>query len=357
MKLYIELFFTALASLGFALFIVPAVSKIAIKADLVDKPNHRKVHTTPTPLSGGISIAITTLLSLIAGMSFLTVFREHFQLIIGGFVLLIIGIIDDKIEVKAIYKLLIELFIAYTIAANGIRITSLHGIMGIELIPVYWQYILTIFVITGVINSFNLMDGIDGLAGGLSLASIAILIPMAVMAGMNNLAFLLVGMSGAIIGFLKFNFSKKVFMGDAGSLFIGFILVVSGISILNTIEAMNTFSTNIFFLLIAGLFLVPVLDSLRVYRERIKKGGSPFKADRRHIHHLFLLMELTHKKATLLIIAVSVLLLAVLTGLGYLFPVTAAIFATVALFITIAKVLNLNKNLNFWKQKIKSMEN
>lgn len=357
MKTYIDLIVLFLISGVVSMFLIPLFAILAKKTSLVDKPNYRKVHVNAVPLIGGISIAVSVLFALILNLSFLSVLKEHLFMLISAYVLLIMGVIDDRFDLKATYKLAVQLLLAYLVTSNGIRITSFYGVLGIYELPVIIQYALTIIVITGVINAYNLMDGIDGLAGTLSFIGILSFSALAFLSNQTYLVMLLVSIAGAILGFLKKNLSKdKVFMGDAGSLFLGFILAVSGIKIMNVTSVVEPSYSMIVFLIVIGVFSIPVLDSVRVYRERMSLGYSPFKADRRHLHHLFLFFDISHKKATLYISIFAVVMLLSVVLLGLVFPITIAIAMTFLLFLFVAKLLNINKEMHVWKDKIKAME-
>lgn len=172
-----------------------------MKVNLVDKPNYRKVHTTPVPLVGGISIAFSVALVILLSGNRLPFLMEYLPIITSGFVLLIVGVIDDKNDVNAKYKLAIQLLLSLIITFSGIRISSLYGLFGIYEIVVWAQYILTIIVITGVVNAFNLMDGVDGLVGGLSVLGFTMFLLASVYFNDYYLGKISVIFIGAIVGF------------------------------------------------------------------------------------------------------------------------------------------------------------
>jgi UDP-GlcNAc:undecaprenyl-phosphate/decaprenyl-phosphate GlcNAc-1-phosphate transferase len=357
MKLFNDLFFPAILAGVFTLMLVPMLRKIALRIQLVDKPNHRKVHTSPVPLIGGIAIAVASGLTLLVSYTFLQASPRILMMLAAASVMLVMGVMDDKLDIPAVYKLVIQFGCAYFMAAAGIRITSLYGLFGIHEIPVWTQYLLTNLVITGVVNAFNLMDGIDGLAGSLALTGFSVLAILAYVQNMPELTVLYAVFIGSIAAFLRFNLSRtKIFMGDGGSLFLGFILVVSALNLLLPISETSGIVTTPIVFIIMGVFLVPVLDSLRVYRARIKNGDSPFKADRSHIHHLFLLLGFGHKKTAFAIVVCSVLL--ILSGfvLSVFLPLTVALFITIILFILLSNVLVLNKKVFYWRDQIRALE-
>jgi UDP-GlcNAc:undecaprenyl-phosphate GlcNAc-1-phosphate transferase len=345
-----------LTSLLLVLLLTPFFRKLAIKINFVDKPNYRKAHFTPIPLVGGFSIFICSSIVLAFSIHGNDEFRQIIPIIIGAFVLLVMGLIDDKINLKAIFKLIIQLLVAYYIYLCGIKIDTLFGILWIDELPEFVKLLLTVIVITGTVNAFNLSDGIDGLAGGLAIIGFTAFSIIAILLNHHVLAILYLTIIGALIGFLKYNLSKKnkIFMGDAGSLFLGFILVVSGIMLLQ--YAVSTPNISKTFSVVVGVLILPVIDSIRVYRKRIVKGYSPFRADKTHLHHLLLNLKLDHKKATLIIVITVVTLVLISIFSGSYFSNTAGILIILFLFATVTKLLSINDDINDWLKKMKDLE-
>jgi len=358
MKIVIDLLICGITSFVFIHVMMPFLRKTARKIQLVDKPNFRKVHTIPVPLIGGIAIALATSFSLLTSYRFVNGSPEPFIMLGASIVLLITGVLDDKMDIRAIYKFIIQLGCAYFIAASGIRITTMYGIFGINTLPVLLQYFLTMIVIAGVVNAFNLMDGIDGLAGSLATIGFIVLAVLSYIMGDNQLTVMYTAFVGSLIGFLRFNLGKnKIFMGDGGSLFLGFILVVSGLKMLKPVYSLQHINPDSILMIIVGIFLLPVLDSLRVYRGRIKNGDSPFKADKNHIHHLFLLLGFNHKSTSLAISISTVCILVLTLVLSMFFRMTTVLLIVVLAFTVMMNILNTNKSLHIWMQKIRDMEN
>ncbi len=346
-----------LLSIILTIVLVPIFRKLAIAVELVDKPNQRKVHQTAIPLVGGVVIFISTLIvSLVFYSNWQDIAIEK-VLALGTFVLLVMGVIDDKLNIRASFKLLIQLLLAHYVFVNGVGITSFYGIFGIYELPLFLQYSLTLIVITGCINAFNLMDGIDGLAAGLAIVALSLFAYLAYCQGSSFLLILFLSIIGSLIGFLRFNLSKKrkIFMGDAGSLFLGFILVVSGIYMIQMAEKTATqlpFTLSV----VIGVLALPVIDSLRVYRGRIKNGYSPFKADRSHLHHLVLLLGIPHKYSSMLIVGVSVVLILVNVLFGSFFGVTFSLAVILFFFIGVTTILKINQEVKTWRENIRQLE-
>ena len=353
----LEFSLIGILALVLSIIFIPIIKSLAVKYNLVDKPNYRKVHATPVPLVGGIAIAITSFIVLVASGNKLTIIKEYLPILTSGIILLIVGVIDDKTDVPAKYKLIIQLILSYIVAFSGTRITSLYGLLGIYEISIWMQYVLTILVITGVVNAFNLMDGVDGLVGGLSLLGFTMFLVASVFYKDYFLGKLSAIFIGSIIGFLKFNLSKKkIFMGDAGSLFLGFILVTLGIQFMEREHISKDYNYAYGFLILVAFFSIPVLDSLRVYVGRMKQGNSPFKADKSHLHHLLLAAGLTHKRISLVVVLFCMILFFVGFGLISFFSTTIIIVAMMAIFWAIVKLLLMISSLNDWSKTIKAME-
>jgi UDP-N-acetylmuramyl pentapeptide phosphotransferase/UDP-N-acetylglucosamine-1-phosphate transferase len=186
-------------------------------------------------------------------------------------------------------------------AISGIRITSFEGLFGIYDLPLVAQYTFTLLTIAGITNAFNLIDGIDGLAGGLGFTSLTILGLFLTMNGDIVSALIAFSLAGSIVAFLYFNFNPaKIFLGDTGSLVLGFTIAVLCIRLMqvNTLTALPHAP-----LFILSLVFIPVFDTIRVFATRMWKGKSPFQADRTHIHHLLTNAGFSHLFATRLICA------------------------------------------------------
>jgi UDP-GlcNAc:undecaprenyl-phosphate GlcNAc-1-phosphate transferase len=207
-----------------------------------------------------------------------------------------------------------------------------------------------------VVNAFNLMDGIDGLAGGIGVVSLVILIYLCVVVDAKILMLLYVILLSALLGFLRFNLSKsrKIFMGDAGSLAIGFIIILSGLDLLKKAAPIQETST-----VLVGIFAVltlPVFDALRVFKQRIQSGKSPFSADKTHLHHMMLQLGFNHKSSAFLIVALSALLVFIGFVTSSFYSITIGIVFILTLFYSISRYLYLKSQLLGWRDRIRKME-
>jgi UDP-GlcNAc:undecaprenyl-phosphate GlcNAc-1-phosphate transferase len=345
-----------LTSLILTILIIPGLRVVAIQIGLTDKPNIRKVHATPIPLVGGIAVFAAATLSFSLSMTFGPTILIYKNLFIALVILLTMGVIDDRFDLRASFKLIVQLLLAHYTFTMGIKIESLYGLFGIYDIPTWGQYALTLVIITGVVNAYNLMDGIDGLAGGLGILGFTMLTLFAIINSHVQMTVFSLAFIGALVGFLKFNFSKsqKIFMGDAGSLMIGFVLVVASIHLLQ----ISTTKSNSAFVLIGiiSILLLPVIDAIRVFRARLKKGKSPFHADRTHLHHLVLSTGLKHRASTFSILFMVLTISSVGFFLYYYTNTNLAILGMMIALILMINLLQFNSQIQTWKEKIKMME-
>ena len=350
------MFLIPLLSLLIILLILPMIRALALKVNLTDIPNGRKVHRQPVPLVGGIAVFVAVSLALTFAMFHGFHLGEYVSIYLGATVLLIMGVADDKWDLGASLKLLIQLTLAHYIYLQGFYIDTLLGVFGIYAIPHWLEYALTIVVVAGVVNAFNLMDGIDGLAASIAIFTLAMLGAFAYMLNLFNIMLICMSIMGALVGFLYYNFSKtrKIFMGDAGSLVLGFVMVVLAIALLQKAE--QAARPDIMYGGVFAVMALPVLDALRVFKNRIRRGKSPFAADKTHLHHLFLVTGLKHKYITLLIAAllVFITLMGVLTS--SLTGVTFGIQIVLLVFSLTTRILKTKSDIQHWQVKIREME-
>jgi UDP-GlcNAc:undecaprenyl-phosphate/decaprenyl-phosphate GlcNAc-1-phosphate transferase len=339
-----------------ALLLIPSLRKLAVKIGLVDHPNQRKIHARPIPLVGGLGVFAASSLTLSLVLPLGTEILAFKNTYIAASLLLFMGVLDDRFDLSASLKLAIQLILAHFVYQQGIKIESLHGFCGMYTLEPVVQYVLTVVVIAGAVNAFNLMDGIDGLAAGLAIAGFVVFTLLAFFNSQYCLALVFLICIGALLAFLRFNLSQnqKIFMGDAGSLTLGFVLVVTGIWLLQT--AQGTDRADLTALGVVAVLLVPVLDALRVFRKRMKSGKSPFSPDKTHLHHLVLSLGLKHKSASLGIIGLIVSVIAIGLLCFQVKGLTMAITAMLVMFFIITSVLQFNNKINDWKNRIKRME-
>lgn len=293
---------------------IPSIISIAEKKNLVDEPGERRAHTRSTPSLGGIAIFAGIIFSIIMWTPFK--YFGDLQYILCAFIILfLIGVKDDIDPVLPYQKFGAEIISALILVfIANIRITSLYGIFGINELPYVASILLSIFTILVIINSFNLIDGVNGLSGSIAGIIASVFGLWFYQIDMVELSILAFAMVGAIVGFLKYNFSPaKIFMGDTGSLLLGLICAILAIQFIEMHKVIEdvTYATQAAPAVAVGILIVPLFDTLRVFTLRMMRGRSPFSPDRNHMHHLLLDSGLTHMQttATLVMFNLGVLLL------------------------------------------------
>jgi UDP-GlcNAc:undecaprenyl-phosphate/decaprenyl-phosphate GlcNAc-1-phosphate transferase len=282
-------------------FIIPSVIHVAKMKHLCDEPGERRSHSEVTPSLGGIAIFIGTVFSVILWTPF-SVFGELQYTLCAFIIIFMVGVKDDILPMSPYKKLLGELMAAGIVTIkSGVKITSLHGFIGISQIPDWFSIILSIFTIIVIINAFNLIDGINGLSGSITVVVTMLLGTWFFLVDKMSLAILAFSLTGATMAFLKYNFTPaKIFMGDTGALLLG---LVNSILIIKFIEINEHLIGKPYSFvagpaLAIGILILPLFDTARVFMIRILRGRSPFSPDRLHLHHLLIDFGFSHMKAT-----------------------------------------------------------
>jgi UDP-N-acetylmuramyl pentapeptide phosphotransferase/UDP-N-acetylglucosamine-1-phosphate transferase len=306
----IDIILLVATSFLICIYAIPSIITVAKLKNLYDKPEERKIHTIKIPRLGGVAIftafAISMLIfgdvSQIEGIRFIAA---------AGLILFISGLKDDVVILSPLKKLLAQLLASgFVTVMADIRINDLHGVFGINEIPLYISILLSMFMIIVITNSMNLIDGADGLAGSLGLIISLTFAYFFTTQNDANWAILAFALSGALLGFLFFNFNPaKIFMGDAGSLTLGFLLSVFAI---HFIESHSPGAGNYMRLksapgIAVAILIVPLYDTLRVFLLRAYKRTSPFKADKNHLHHWLMKIGLGHKQVSLILSSINLL--------------------------------------------------
>jgi UDP-GlcNAc:undecaprenyl-phosphate GlcNAc-1-phosphate transferase len=298
----------------------------------------RKVHGNPTPRLGGLAIAaafyapLLGMLAFQSGVGALFLAQEHLAigLILGGTAIVLLGLYDDLRGAGAQRKFAVQFAVAGLMYGLGFRIESLANPFGGPLHIGWFGLPLTLFWIVGIINAMNLIDGLDGLAGGVALVAVTATLIISVQQGNPLMTLFCAALGGSILGFLFYNFNPaSIFMGDTGSMFLGFILATT------SIQSNQKSSTAVAVLVPLTLLGVPILDTLLAISRRAMRGRPLFRADREHIHHRLLAIGLSHRQAVL-----------VLYGCCVIFGVTALVL-TVANSVLTTLTLILVAALSF----------
>lgn len=298
---YITVSMAFLVSFLSVFILLPRFIRIMIRKNILDKPNHRASHVQATPSSGGIVFLPGLLLSAFLVNSA----TEYFVVLLLIVVLSIVGFWDDCKDLRATFRLFIQFAVSAGCYFSDLKISSLHGLAGIYEMPFYFELPLNLLLVTAIINSFNLIDGINGLASGLALISSLAFGSIFLYHGDMLFACIAFSLVGSLLVFLKFNFHRaQVFMGDAGSLLIGLCMAVF---FMRVFQVENTFLSP----MAVAVIIIPFLDMVKVFFLRINKGVSPFKADKTHIHHYFLKHGDSHRVAAVVIFLFQILLVLV----------------------------------------------
>lgn len=310
MKTQLEISIIFLLAFLVCLILTPLLIYFSKKKGLLDVPNQRASHKTPTPTLGGLPI--------FAGLISVILFCVGIQnctsisiLILSLFVLISTGVLDDLLSLKASLRLLIQISLGLILTSQGLRFTSLYGFLGIHELPIIFQYLITVFFIVAITNAFNLIDGIDGLAGGLGFINMMVIGFLFVSQNQRIDYTICFGMAGALLAFLFFNFRKaSIFMGDTGSLILGFLTAYLCLRIVGSANTDNLLMTGSQRLTVVfGLVIVPTYDMVRVAVQRLLKRKSPFSADKTHIHHLLTRTGMNHTRAAISLYIVHALIL------------------------------------------------
>ncbi|MFA8449614.1 MAG: glycosyltransferase family 4 protein [Bacteroidales bacterium] len=290
---------------------IPTIVHIARAKNLFDEPNARASHQVRTPTFGGTAIFSGLIISAMIFMDLSRPETSYIQYVIAGsLIIFLIGLKDDILSISPLKKLIGQFIAAgILIDLGNIRFTNLHGFCGIYEINYFVSAILSLFVIIVIINSFNLIDGVDGLASGIGMVCTLTFGVWFFLIGHTQLAILALALTGGLLGFFWFNvFSKdnKIFMGDTGSLLLGYFISVLVIKFneLN-IGLSHELATNAAPAVSIGILIVPLFDTIRVFMIRILRGRSPFSPDKNHVHHRLLKLFNSHKKTSATIIGIN----------------------------------------------------
>lgn len=305
-------------------YYIPRVIHIVRHRHLEDTPGKHKIHKNNVPTLGGIGIFAGFLVGYLLGIDGYMPGLSYFTA--AAVMLFFVGIKDDLVNINYTKKLLGEVGSAIVIVLfTDLRFTSFHGFLGIEEISIWVSFPVTVFTIVLIINAVNLIDGIDGLAASIGIVASFTFGLFFFMSGDYGYTVMTAALLGALIAFIRFNLSEgrfKIFMGDTGSLVIGFTLAVFAVHFNEIVAAGNSvFALKSAPSVAIGILIVPLFDTLRVIILRLRYHQSPFQADHRHIHHTMLRAGLTHKGATLMITLFNIVMICVsflLDGIGIL---------------------------------------
>ena len=309
LPLWILIIVIFLFAFGITFYVIPKMINVANLRNIYAKPNERTSHYKDTPNIGGFAIFLAFILSsiLIAGSLFKT---EMFYIIAALTIIFFTGIKDDLIAISPSKKLIAQILAAFilTIFAD-IRIGNLFYILNFGYISYLVSIFLTIFIFIFIINGFNLIDGIDGLSSGAGILSSLVFGIFFLKIGNSVYSLICFSFLGTLTAFFIFNFfgtKNKTFLGDSGSMLIGIVISIMAIKFINSTEIISNYFIEQNVSIAIGVLILPIYDTLRVFTLRIFQGKSPFKADKQHLHHNLLNLELSHIHATLILLSTNI---------------------------------------------------
>ena len=325
-----------ISAMAITWYYIPKVITVVRQRALLDKPGNHKIHSHDVPTLGGIGIFAGFIFGYLLGVDKNVTGLSYFTA--ATIMLFFVGVKDDLIYLHPKKKLIGELGSALVIVLfTDLRLTNMHGFLGYTDISALGSYFVTIFVILLIINAVNLIDGIDGLAAAVGIIASGVFGTSFYLSGDYGYAAMAAALLGALVAFIRFNVSdgpNKIFMGDTGSLVIGFTLAVFAIRF-NYIEAEHGLFISLKSTpaISIAILIVPLFDTLRIILVRIRNHQRPYVADQRHIHHLMLRAGFSHKVATLYISLFNISLIALvflLDDLG-IFPLGVLMLALCSL--------------------------
>ncbi len=295
------------ASFVISFLVIPIVIRIAKRKNILDTPKQRSVHSESIPTLGGLAFLLSSIIVLLIWGEFQSDIPMR-NIIIALVLLGVIGISDDLLDLLPLKKLMGQIAVSTIVVASGVRITSFYGILGINTLPEVASIPFTIFTFLVIINAFNLIDGINGLASSIAIVSSCCFGVYFYQIDAFNLTLISFTLTGSLIAFLRYNLSPaKIFMGDTGSLILGFINAILAVYFIEfNYSEQSKLCLDSAPTLAISFLIYPLFDLLRSFSIRIKNGKSPFSADQNHIHHLLLKAKASHRKSTFIIVLFSI---------------------------------------------------
>ena len=344
MQTSLFLLFGFLFAVSLGMVIIPRILVISHKKRLYDVPDARKVHTMPVPRLGGLSFLPVILMSMflvigfrlyfwdvnVSGLSF-NMLYEYLFLFVGMTLLYLVGVCDDLVGVGYRYKFAVQIAAAFLLVLSGNWFDSFGGLFGIYSVPVWVGVPFTVFIVVYITNAINLIDGIDGLASGLCCIALSVLSVIFFLRGQYVYALLAICTLGILMPFWCYNVfgnanrGHKLFMGDAGSLTLGYVISFLIIHMSVTNEVSPTLS-NPYMVIAFSTVLVPLLDVIRVVLHRLREHKNPFLPDKNHFHHKLLRTGMRVRMVMVCIIAISAFFILLNSSLAWRVDITYLFF-------------------------------
>ncbi|MDE6298222.1 MAG: undecaprenyl/decaprenyl-phosphate alpha-N-acetylglucosaminyl 1-phosphate transferase [Muribaculaceae bacterium] len=344
-----------LISLGLTGIIIPQILLIAFRKKLFDDIDERKIHKGVVPRLGGIAFLPSILFSLavvvgwdlqIGGLAAWSQFSGSivpmYFMISASLLMFLVGIADDLIGVRYVAKFFVQILSAALLVMSGMYIDNLYGFLWLHELPTWFGILVTAFAVVYVVNAINLIDGIDGLASGLSTVALGFYAVIFYMGGEYVYSMLACAAAGTLFPFFYFNVfgnagkRKKIFMGDTGALTTGMIMVFCAIAMLHIEKTSFANEYNPFVLALSPL-IIPCFDVVRVYLHRVRAHRNPFLPDKCHIHHKLLALGLNQRAALCVILLWAIIFIFVNVMLSDMVNPTLLIFTDIAIW-TLANI-------------------
>ena len=342
-------------------FLLPLIIRVADDNKLYDIPDERKTHKHEVSSLGGIAIFTGLILSLLLVSDFNNYSAELQYFIAAFFIIFILGLIDDIFVLQAWKKILGQLLVTTMLTLKaGLLITNLHGFLGIHELPRMASICMSFFTIILLINSFNLIDGIDGLAASLGFVACLFFGTFFFLNGAVSYAVLSFSICGALLGFLMYNFPPaKIFMGDSGSTLIGLVCAILAIRFIENPVIQSNFNNQSVPAIAFGFLLIPLMDVLRVFALRISKKQSPLVPDRNHFHHLLQNKGLSHAEVTVTLLTAQFVFAGLtffLQGLSLNFIVALQFIIYFSSAFLLKKIIPVRKKLHIVRNEMQESE-
>ena len=344
MQTSLFLLFGFLFAVSLGMVIIPRILVISHKKRLYDVPDARKVHTMPVPRLGGLSFFPVILMSMFLVIGFRLYFwdmdtsslsfnmlYEYLFLFVGMTLLYLVGVCDDLVGVGYRYKFAVQIAAAFLLVLSGNWFDSFGGLFGIYSVPAWMGMPFTVFIVVYITNAINLIDGIDGLASGLCCIALSVLSVIFFLRGQYVYALLAICTLGILMPFWCYNVfgnanrGHKLFMGDAGSLTLGYVISFLIIHMSVTNEVSPTLS-NPYMVIAFSTVLVPLLDVIRVVLHRLREHKNPFLPDKNHFHHKLLRTGMRVRVVMVCIIAISAFFILLNSSLAWRVDITYLFF-------------------------------
>ncbi|MCZ2223964.1 MAG: undecaprenyl/decaprenyl-phosphate alpha-N-acetylglucosaminyl 1-phosphate transferase [Chitinophagales bacterium] len=343
-----QIIFGVVLAFAIGFYAIPVIITVANQKKLYDVPDERKIHSNPVPTLGGLAIFVSFMTGILLAINTNTLVQGYQYYIASFMVIFFFGIKDDILVLSPIKKVVGQIIVACILIFKAkLIISSMHGFLGIHAINYTSGCFLTLFTIVVIMNAYNLIDGVDGLAGTISVITTS---AFGIFFLINNDIFysvLAFTFAASVLSFLIYNYSPaKIFMGDTGAILSGAVNAILVIHFINSASDAPVLPLKAAPAMGFGILLIPLLDTLRVFSLRMIRGRSPFYPDRNHFHHFLLDRGCTHTQVTLIIAASSIAFM-VLTYFLLPIGVTWIILTQIIVFFTSIYIIYLtrtNKN-------------